>query len=61
MYEYDEDNYGPCRWWYRNQSHEYVTDIRDYNDGLMGVRLKDNSGDPDSPIHGKRSKRFKVG
>jgi hypothetical protein len=43
----------PCNWLYRNQSESYFESILRNNRGLMEVVIKDNSGDPGSPINGK--------
>lgn len=54
---YDSDGHAYCRWFYRNQSHEYFEKIRK-NGGIMKTILKDNSGDPGSPINGTISGLF---
>lgn len=46
------NSYVHCPWLYRNKSHEYFDVIDRFNFGIMETYLKDNSGDPGSPING---------
>ena len=47
-----------CKWVYRNQAGSYFTSILENQAGLMKVVMKDQSGDPRSPINGKLSGLF---
>lgn len=49
--EYCGTSYTHCKWLYRNHSSEYFEDIKVNDDGLMKTILKDDSGDPRSPIN----------
>jgi len=42
----------PCNWIYRNKDHDYFTRI-EASGGVMRTELKDNGGDPRSPINGQ--------
>jgi len=42
----------PCNWMYRNKDHAYFSRIQTYG-GVMHTELKDNGGDPRSPINGR--------
>ena len=42
-----------CRWFYRNKSEQYFSDITSKHGGVMKTYLKDASGDPRSPINGE--------
>ncbi len=42
----------PCRWFYRNKPFEYFQDIERNHHNVMKVYIKDNNGDPASPING---------
>ena len=41
-----------CNWFYRNKSNDYFTSI-EASGGVMGTQVKDNGGDPRSPINGR--------
>lgn len=43
----------PCVWLYRNKPPKYFEDILLNRGGIMEVYVKDNSGDPGSPINGR--------
>ena len=43
----------PVRFAYRNKPRSYFTNTTKENDGIMEVYLKDNNGDPGSPINGQ--------
>jgi len=43
----------PCVWLYRNRWKSYFRDIFATHGGIMKVYVKDNSGDPASPINGQ--------
>lgn len=42
-----------CKYFYRNKPQHYFDDIFSNHNGLMEVYIKDNSGDPGSPINGR--------
>jgi len=42
----------PCNWMYRNKGHTYFSRI-EASGGVMRTQLKDDGGDPRSPINGK--------
>ena len=42
----------PCNWLYRNKDHAYFESIKS-SGGVMRTELKDNGGDPRSPINGQ--------
>ena len=46
-----------CVWLYRNKSAEYFAEIK-ASGGVMRMKMKDNGGDPDSPINGRLSGLF---
>lgn len=51
--DFDEASSAPCVWFYRNTKKKYFDESLDELGGIMEVRLKDNCGDPASPINNK--------
>jgi Phytanoyl-CoA hydroxylase-interacting protein C-terminus len=49
----DGEDATECCWLYRNQSEEYFNNVLSIWNGQMKVHMKDQSGDPRSPINGR--------
>lgn len=44
-----------CKYFYRNKSPQYYNDIEVNHENIMEIYMKDDNGDPASPINGKIS------
>lgn len=55
---YAGSNSVPVRWFYRNKRRKYFDEILSEHNGIMRPYIKDDSGDPGSPINGRLNGLF---